>query len=460
LDSQTLIDPLLDIGDSDMFELSEGCKFISALDPLDNQTHTTNDKMGFGVAFGREYLSNNDGETTCLVLAAKSGTSFGAGHWQKGGEQYNDAVAAANKLIAMGSVLAGVLWHQGESDSTATSSSQYQARLIQFVSDLRADIEGDHSQTPFIAGTLADDFIAGNSAQQPTANRVEVNDAIKAVPTQIDYAATANLMSLATLDNIHFNAASLRIIGQRYYTALTSSDATSIKSPANAWSSLRAYLIDGSNEYFTGGNGSSYGLSNTVNFSIAMTVNMDMTRTASLYLLSLFDGTAVGKIELSWVNSAFRFQIGSARTQAQPTRADKNYHIVLVYDGSQGTNQTKAKIYVDGVNETNGESGTIPATTPSEVATTTFSVGARSNGSLPFDEKIGEVTIYNKSLTLTEVTNLYNSGSYSDPTLVSGSIASWWFGDNPGDDENNVIDNSGSSDLTCLNIEDTDITTL
>ena len=244
---QGTIDPAIDLGNANIYEFNSIGRFDPGLDPLTNQTHTTNDKMGFGMAFAREYITNNPGETIALVLAAESGTSFGAGDWIKGGDSYNDAVSASNKLVAMGSTFGGILWHQGESDSTVSSSASYANNLLNFVTDLRTDILGDNSQVPFVAGTLADDYLADDTVGFPNANRLEVNNALLAIPTQIDYADFVDLSGLSTIDNIHFNASALRTAGARYYSTLIDTDATSEKMSGGVYLSSKGYVIDGVN---------------------------------------------------------------------------------------------------------------------------------------------------------------------------------------------------------------------
>ena len=460
---QGTIDPLIDVGGPNIYELNSDSRFELGLDPLSNQTHMDNDKMGFGVAFAREYIANNPNETIALVLNAKSGTSFGGGAWVKGGEQYEDAVKAANKLISMGSVFGGILWHQGESDSTTTSSSSYASNLSQMVTDLRTDIRGDNSQVPFIAGTLADDFITGNDVGSPTANREEVNNAILNIPTQIDYADYVDLSGLATIDNIHFNAASLRTAGARYYSTLIDTDATTEKTSGGVYISSKGYVIDGIDEYFSGATASTYGASGASNFSVVVTVKMDMTRTKTAYLFSLYDGS--NRFEGSWTNSRFNFDMGTStnRVYASPTRANKVYHVAFVFDGSGVANIDKAKIYVDGVEETAGTSGTIPATIPSIGASGVLNVGARyvppSGVGSYFDETVIEVSLFNKTLSASEVSTLYNSGSFSDPRLITGLVSTYWFGDNASDSETMVLDNQAMNNLTGYNLEAGDIVT-
>jgi len=226
-------DASLDTTDSDAYMLNADLELVTASEPIYNFNLTpTAGTTSFGLAFAREYLDNNSGETIALVKAAKDGTSLGSGEWQQGGTEYVKAVAAANKLVAMGSTFAGMLWHQGESDATTSYSGSYETNLIQMVADLRSDITGSNSQVPFLGGTLADDNIAGDSAGFPNANRNEVNDALINIPFAIDYANTVDLSGLDTDDNVHFNAAALRTAGVRYYNALVNSNSTTVKTPS------------------------------------------------------------------------------------------------------------------------------------------------------------------------------------------------------------------------------------
>lgn len=225
------------------------------------------------------------------------------------------------------------------------------------------------------------------------------------------------------------------------------------------WASAVAYQLNDVDSYFTSETPAvNFGISGATEFTMTMTLNFDMTLTDQAYLLSFFAGTATGKVELFWINSTFRFFVNDAYTSAQPTRANKDYHLVFVFDGSQVGNLDRAKIYVDGVLETNGSSGTIPAVVNTEITSSKLGVMNRYTPTTAwFPGRIKEMSFYNRALTQIEVTNLYNSGSYSDPTLISGCTGSWWFGDNPSDDENIVVDNVGSANLTPINIGPGDI---
>jgi hypothetical protein len=99
------------------------------------------------------------------------------------------------------------------------------------------------------------------------------------------------------------------------------------------------------------------------------------------------------------------------------------YHITLVYDGTQSTNQTRAKIYINGVNSTNGELGTIASSLP--VSTYPLNLGQLLNvNNIPADCRIDEVGLWSKSLSQSEVNDLYLNGlgkSYPFYNTVSNS---------------------------------------
>lgn len=103
------------------------------------------------------------------------------------------------------------------------------------------------------------------------------------------------------------------------------------------------------------------------------------------------------------------------------------HHIVVTYDGSN--DRTGVKIYVDGsVPASYTYSGTAGGIAGSLLNSTSLSIGSRrgSTGSVDtsFNGTIDAVRVYNRALTSTEVTNLYNSGSGSTAIVGSGTCAS------------------------------------
>ena len=107
--------------------------------------------VGPGVAFGKTMAEKNPEVTIGLVPCAFGGTPLQ--RWQKSGDLYSNAVHRA-KLAMRTGTLKGVLWHQGESDSTPALAQTYGERLDQMIRDLRADL--DSPGLPFVAGQLGE----------------------------------------------------------------------------------------------------------------------------------------------------------------------------------------------------------------------------------------------------------------------------------------------------------------
>jgi hypothetical protein len=128
-------------------------------------------------------------------------------------------------------------------------------------------------------------------------------------------------------------------------------------------------------------------------------------------------------------------------------------HLVFTYSGS--SNISGAKLYLNDVIDTNlpgsgGLSGTW-------LEGQSFKLGSRGS-SFYFSGNIDEVTVWDKELTASEVSEIYNSGSPIDPTQhsASGSLASYYkMGD--GDIYPTISDNVGSDDLSMVGMVAGDI---
>lgn len=102
-------------------------------------------------------------------------------------------------------------------------------------------------------------------------------------------------------------------------------------------------------------------------------------------------------------------------------------HHVLVFDGTQSTNSTRLRYFVNGVEKTLSYTGTIPATLAANASQGAFLIGSEVSLSRYSTGLIDEVGVWNRALTTGEVTSLYNSGSalpYSSfgPKLSSALI--------------------------------------
>jgi hypothetical protein len=123
------------------------------------------------------------------------------------------------------------------------------------------------------------------------------------------------------------------------------------------------------------------------------------------------------------------------------------YHLCFTFSGNSNINGLKA--YINGTLATHPSSGSLGAWTVTEP----LKVGSR-NGSLYFSGNINNVSVWNKALTSTEVTELYNSGSPGDLSVTSmqANLLSWW-GLNDSSTFPTVLDLASSVNGTMTNME-------
>lgn len=103
--------------------------------------------------------------------------------------------------------LKGILWHQGESDSKA-STEDHIRRLTRFIARLREDL--GEPELPFIIGEVFDN-----------GQRDQVRSALLKVSETAPHCGFASAANLTTWDpGTHFDAKSQLILGERFATAL------------------------------------------------------------------------------------------------------------------------------------------------------------------------------------------------------------------------------------------------
>jgi hypothetical protein len=127
------------------------------------------------------------------------------------------------------------------------------------------------------------------------------------------------------------------------------------------------------------------------------------------------------------------------------------HHVVLTYNGSGAATVTNYAIYLDGVSQAVSDGGTGTCTA---VAQQTL-IGDSATGN-NWDGKLDEVRIYNRTLTASDVANLYDQGTagatrinassallQNGTSLAKGLVGLWTF-DGP-DVTDKVYDRSGSN---------------
>ena len=167
--------------------------------------------VGLSASFADEY-AKHFGEDIGLIPCADGGTKLC--QWMKGEVLFDHAVMMT-KLAMRTSELAGVLWHQGESDShTEQDATTYHDRLTRMLSDLKAEIGVD---VPIIVGGLGD-FVKLYKTPDKTALFADlVTEASKTVAKEQGYGFVSAAGLPCKDDGIHFTSAAYRELGKRYF---------------------------------------------------------------------------------------------------------------------------------------------------------------------------------------------------------------------------------------------------
>ena len=148
-----------------------------------------------------------------LIPCADGGTRM---EWWMPGQTLFDHAVAQAKLAQRTSVIAGVLWHQGESDTFGDRIPLYEERLAEMITALRRELQLE--DVPFLMGELGDFLSLCQWPDLPELkNYDQINTILRRVAARTPLAATVSARGLGA--NLHFNAASLYAFGERYFEA-------------------------------------------------------------------------------------------------------------------------------------------------------------------------------------------------------------------------------------------------
>ncbi|HNX52556.1 MAG TPA: sialate O-acetylesterase [Pontiellaceae bacterium] len=185
-----------------------------AAHPLHNRQKS--DRFGLGLPFAEEYLKDKPGVVVGLIPVAQGGAAIDK--MNKGTPIYADAIKKAEFAATQG-VIKGVLWHQGESDTTSAPRTDiYEQKLHQLIADLRQDLKDDN--LPFIAGNLAEFYGTGPEHNKPDrVARIDmVRATLRALPDKVKNTGFAESTGCSSADAhmVHFDRNSYIILGKRY----------------------------------------------------------------------------------------------------------------------------------------------------------------------------------------------------------------------------------------------------
>ena len=148
-----------------------------------------------------------------LICCADGGTSMD--QWMPGSLLFDHAVMNA-KLAQRTSIIAGILWHQGESDCPDGLHQVYKNKLLQMLTQLRRDL--DLPNVPILLGGLGDFLAARENTVLQLCNARHINNALQEAAAEAEHTAFVPAAGLGSNpDLLHFSAAALYEFGQRYF---------------------------------------------------------------------------------------------------------------------------------------------------------------------------------------------------------------------------------------------------
>ncbi len=187
-----------------VFTLTKDLRWVPAVDPL-HFDKPERVGTGLGKTFGVTVAESDPEAVVGLVPAAFGGSALD--EWKPGSPHYVNAVARAREALKHGR-LAGILWHQGESDRKPELVATYPQRFAAMIAQLRADL--DAPEVPVIVGEIG----------RFCPNEGPVNAAIRQLPAMVPYCALVSSEGLAGRpeepETVHFTTPAFRELGRRY----------------------------------------------------------------------------------------------------------------------------------------------------------------------------------------------------------------------------------------------------
>jgi hypothetical protein len=195
--------------------LNRDRQWVPAVDPLhfDKPIAGVGPGLTFGKQIAEQYPSAQIGLIPCAVGGSPIRTWQPGGYWEQTSSHPYDDTLARCRVAQQSGVLKGFLWHQGESDSNEQDAPLYLERLRTLVHRLRTTLQAPRAA--FVAATLGDFFVARNEWA------ATINEALKQLTVEVEHTACVSAAGLLHGgDELHFDAASARELGQRYARAM------------------------------------------------------------------------------------------------------------------------------------------------------------------------------------------------------------------------------------------------
>lgn len=220
-----MIHSFLLIGQSNM----AGRGFIHEVEPIENKNikilrngrwrplyqPVNNDRDTAGVnlaeSFADLYQKEHNVEVG-LIPCADGGSCMD--QWQEGSLLFDHA-CYMTELASRTSNIAGILWHQGESDGYDERYPVYEEKLLVMMNAFRKKMGLE--DVPLLLGGLGD-YLSHSTKYEYLKNCVYVDEALQSAAKKLHRCGFVSAEGLTSNDDfLHFNAKSLREFGERYY---------------------------------------------------------------------------------------------------------------------------------------------------------------------------------------------------------------------------------------------------
>ena len=167
-------------------------------------------------SFADAWCRQNQDDVIGLIPCAEGGSVLD--EWAVDEVLFRHAVTEA-EFAMQSSDLAGILWHQGESDSVNGNYKVYYNKLLLIIETLRKELNAP--DIPIIIGGLGD-FLGKEGFGKNCTEYEYINQELQRFAFEQDncYFVTATGLT-SNHDGIHFNAISQRKFGIRYFDAFS-----------------------------------------------------------------------------------------------------------------------------------------------------------------------------------------------------------------------------------------------
>ena len=168
--------------------------------------------ISLAASFANE-LANHTETKVGLIPCADGGTTID--QWMPGEVLYDHAIMMT-KLAMRSSSLAGIIWHQGESDCHSDDTLYaHKEKFINMITLLRKELGAE--DIPLIIGELSENYAESYNIGERS---ICMNRFYREAANELPMCAVASSQGLELKpDGIHFNSAATREFGKRYFEA-------------------------------------------------------------------------------------------------------------------------------------------------------------------------------------------------------------------------------------------------